>query len=62
MEEAAIQAAAIEKRRKRIEIGGEGAVPKLSYYVRLERARAVSKEKKAAAEAKAKGAMMPPKK
>ena len=37
MDGAAIRAAAIEKRNKRIKIGGEGNVPKLSCYVRLER-------------------------
>ena len=47
MDGAAIRAAAIEKRNKRIKIGGEGNVPKLSCYVRLERnawaARATSR-------------------
>ena len=55
-EEAAIQAAAIEERTKAIAIRGEDAVPKIWYFIRIERARAVIKEKKAkAAEAKARG-------
>ena len=62
MDEAAIQAAAIEKRRKRIEIGGELNVPKLSAYVRLERNAWAARERKKAkaAEAKAGGETMPP--
>ena len=62
MDEAAIQAAATEKRRRRIEIGGELNVPKLSAYVRLERnAWAAREQKKAkAAEAKAGEETMPP--
>ena len=48
-EEAAIQAAAIEERTKAIAIRGEDAVPKIWYFIRIERARAVSKEKKAKA-------------
>ena len=62
MDDAAIRAAAIEKRRKRIEIGGELNVPKLSAYVRLERNAWAARERKKAkaAEAKAGGETMPP--
>ena len=60
MDGAAIRAAAIEKRNRRIAIGREGAVPKLSYYLKLKRALAESQGKMTkASETEAVGATMP---